>query len=101
MMACVALAVAIADDIVRSNIESFAVCGRVEENGGYTIYSLTETPPVIAVGDPGLVRTHDDAIEELRIVQQAAKYIRERGDVFDWRMVDVEGRPGYVRFLED
>lgn len=94
------LAVSIADDIVRSDIECFAVCGRIEENGGYPIYSLTETPPVIAEGDPGLVRTHDDAIEELRVVQRAAKYIRERGNVFDWRMVDVEGYPGYVRFID-
>lgn len=95
-----ALAVAIADDIARSDIESFAVCGRVEENGGFTIYSLTETPPVIAGGDPGLVRTHDDAIEELRVVQRAAKYIRERGDVFDFHMIDAPGHPGYVRFIE-
>ncbi|HEY0915710.1 MAG TPA: hypothetical protein VGE22_12635, partial [Solimonas sp.] len=44
--------------------------------------------------------TAEDADEALRIVHRAADYIVLRGNVFPWRMVDVEGRPGWVRFVD-
>lgn len=86
------LAVAIADDAAREDIESFAVLRRVEANGGYYVYSLTEANM--------LCQSPEDAQIELAIVQRAAGYIRARGNVFPWRMIDADGFPGCVRFVD-
>lgn len=97
MQAAVVLAVAIADDSARSDIEIYAKGQAIPaEHGGYWIYSLTET---VAVSDSPKV-TLEDAIDCLRLTQRAAKYIRERGNAFAWRMVNADGYPGYVRFID-
>lgn len=98
MQAAVGLAVAIADDAARSDIELYANARAIPmEHGGYWIYSLTETQPVSE--SPKV--TLDHAIDSLRITQRAAKYIRERGNAFAWRMVEAEGYPGCVRFINN
>ena len=97
IQAAVALAVAIADDSARSDIEIYAKGQAIPaEHGGYWIYSLTET--VAVTESPKF--TLDDALDALRLTQRGAKYIRERGNAFAWRMVDADGYPGYVRFID-
>lgn len=97
IQAAVALAVSIADDSVRSDIEIYAKGQAIPvEHGGYWIYSLTDT---VAVTDSPKV-TLEDAIDCLRLTQRAANYIRERGNVFPWRMIEAAGYPGYVRFVD-
>ena len=96
IQAAVALAVAIADDSARSDIEIYAKAQAIPaEHGGYWIYSLTEA---VAVTDSPKI-TLEDAMNFLRLTQRAVKYIRERGNAFVWRMVEVDGYPGYVRFI--
>jgi hypothetical protein len=96
--ATLTLAVAIADDAARSDIEIYAAWKQVgTENGarGYPIYSLTE---IKSPSTPG-----EDAASVMRglsIAQRAAVYIRERGNNVPWRMLDVPDMPGWVRFVD-
>lgn len=94
------MAFEIADNAARSDIECFAFGRHIPGDGSYWIYSLTETTPVCDGGEDGPKVTHDEAIDDLRIVQRAARYIRERGNIFPWRMVEVDGHPGFVRFVD-
>lgn len=93
------LAIAIADDVARADIESFALAKFHEEDGGWWSYSTTETVKPRAV--PGFAADPmHDPLRDLADVQRAARYIRVRGNNFPWRMVDVDGEPGYVRFID-
>ena len=100
-------ALVIADGAVRSDIECYAkgVSVPVEHGQGFWAYSLTETIPlrqtIPAAKRSGaqFVHTLEEAAENLRIAQRAAAYIRLRGEAWSWRMVDVDGMPGYVRFV--
>lgn len=102
MQKVLALAIKIADDSARSEVELYAKSEWVSpepDAAKYPIYSITESVPV----NDGLFSqeiTHEDAIRGLQIVQRAANYIRSRGNVFPWRMIEVDGRPGYVRFVD-
>lgn len=99
-----AKAVCIADGAVRSDIECYAVQKKID--GGW-IYSTTEAPPLRDALTEEQRRTQQfadtpaDALRHLQIVRRAAEYIRERAHMFPWRMVEVEGFPGYVRFVEE
>lgn len=95
------LALSIADDTVRAEIECYAVCEEIRpaHAAAYPAYSLIDAMAVCADGSGPKV-TAEDAEEALRIVHRAADYIVQRGNVFPWRMVDVEGRPGWVRFVD-
>ena len=77
----VALAIAIADSSARSDIEISAY----QESLQLPVYDLT--------------RPADDE-EDVQVAQRAARYIRERGDVWPWQMVEVDGNPNRVRFVE-
>lgn len=96
-------AVCIADEAVRSDIECYALQRQVE--GGW-IYSTTEALPLRdSLTEEQRINkqfadTPADALRGLQIVRRAADYIRERAHVFPWQMVEVEGFPGYVRFVE-
>lgn len=100
-------ALVIADGAVRSDIECCAKLALVpaEHGQGFWAYSLTETIPLwksipeAKRGDTQCVNSLEDAADNLRIVQRAAAYIRLRGEAWSWQMVDVEGMPGYVRFV--
>ena len=97
-------AVCIADGAVRSDIECYALQRLVD--GGW-IYSVTEALPLRDSLTEEQRRTQQyadtpaDALRCLQIVRRAAEYIRERAHMFTWRMVEVEGFPGYVRFVEE
>lgn len=77
----VALAIAIADSSARSDIEISAY----RESLQLPVYDLT--------------RPADDE-EDVQVAQRAARYIRERGDVWPWQMVEVDGNPNRVRFVD-
>lgn len=77
----VALAIAIADHTARSDIEIYAQHSGMES----AVYDLT------APAD-------DEA--DVTIAQRAARYIHERGDVWPWQMVEVDGNPNRVRFVD-
>ena len=95
------LALSIADDTVRTEIECYAVCEEIRpaHAAAFPAYSLIDARP-ICTNASGPKVTAEDADEALRIVHRAADYIVLRGNVFPWRMVDVEGRPGWVRFVD-
>ena len=100
-------ALVIADGAVRSDIECYAKAISVpaEHGQGFWAYSLTETLPlresIPASKRSGaqFVHTLEEAAENLRIVQRAAAYIRLRGELWAWDMVEVDGMPGHVRFV--
>jgi hypothetical protein len=95
------LAQEIADATVRSDIESFAKTERIHSQyaAAFLAYSLTE-PVEICTDGTGPMVTEEDSVEWLRIVQRAATYITQRGNVFPWRLVGVPGRPGWVQFVD-
>lgn len=89
------MAFEIADTEARSVIEIYAKGYRVAVAPGareFYVYSITELSPD--------EETPVEAMESLRQVQRAAEYIRQRGNVFPWRMVDDEQHPGCVRFVD-
>lgn len=98
-----ALAQEIADATVRSEVECYA---RTEwlapaNAAGYPIYSLQQPNDTHMVSDGhGPLVTPDEVAEDLAIVQRAARYIRARGNALPWRMLEVDGRPGWVRFVD-
>lgn len=99
-------AFAIADDTARADIEICAHQLHVPEDGGYWIYSTTDTrrlrsglTDAEAATQPS-AHSFGEALELLACTQRAAAYIRARGNVFPWRMVDVPDMPGYVRFVD-
>lgn len=100
------LAEAIAIDAVRSDIECYAKAKAISENGCYFIYSIAEPVPVresIPANErinAQFVDSAEAAARDLIVVQRAAEFIRLRGNVFPWRMIDAEGHPGYVRFVD-
>ena len=101
------LADAIAIEAVRSDIEIYAKTQHIAENGGYWIYSLAEPVPLLETIPKGkarstaqFVHTEEEAAHGLIVTQRAAEFIRLRGNVFPWRMIDAEGHPGYVRFVD-
>ncbi len=95
------LALAIADDAARSDIECYALSEQIRpaHAAAFPAYSLIDAVPVCTDGSGPKV-TAEDAEDWLRIVHRAADYIVQRGNVFPWRMVDVDGRPGWVRFVD-
>lgn len=102
----VANAFRIADNAARSDIELYSHQCEVKEDGGYWIYSTTETMRLTATMTDSERRTQPhaatlgEALEALAITIRAADYIRGRGNVFSWRMVDVPDMPGWVRFVD-
>lgn len=105
-MDVLANALAIADAAVRSDIECCAHQLRIQADGGYWIYSTTDTCRLRAAMTDSEAATQPFAynlaeqLELLKCTQRAAEYIRQRGNVFPWRMVDVPDMPGYVRFVD-
>lgn len=99
-------AFAIADDTARSDIECCAHQQQVHEDGGYWIYSTTDMRRLRATMTDAEAATQPfainlpEALDMLVSTQRAAEYIRRRGNVFPWRMVDVPDMPGYVRFVD-
>lgn len=79
----VALAIAVADATVRSDIESYAVMVGQEEDGSW-IYDTR--------------RTCADSSEDLAYVTRAVAYIDARGDAFPWRLKRYIDAPHLVRF---
>lgn len=89
-------ALSIADDWCRADIECYAH-GELRAVDGaagaeVTVYDLTRPSS-----------THPSETEEtlalqVKIAQRAAEYIRGRGDVFAWRMREIEGEPHLVWF---
>ena len=87
------LALAIADETVRVEIESCALALDADP-GGDTIYDLSQ-----ANYGPDVDPTYK--VEAIRIAQRAARYIRARGaSSWTWRMVQVGDNPDLVRFEE-
>jgi len=81
----VALAFAIADDIVRSDVEVYALRHGMEEDG----------TPIYDTRGSDRADDHD-----AEVVQRAIQYIDARGDVFPWRMKRYIDAPYLVRFEE-
>ena len=81
----VALAIAIADATVRSDIESFAVMAGQEEDGTW-FYDTC--------------RTSSDDPDDLVWVTRAVAYIDARGDAFPWQLKRYIDAPHLVRFEE-
>lgn len=77
------LAVGIADDACRSDIELYAREVKVGVRRGYNLNETAED--------------RDDHIE---IVSRAATYIEARGDVFPWRMIRDPDAPHLIFFIE-
>ncbi len=92
-------AIAIADEAARCDVEIYGRATKVDENGGYTVFSTTE------LGDFGrgsLNDTHADALEALAKCQRAVAYIWLRGNNFPWRLIEADQQrfPGCVRFVD-
>lgn len=81
-----ALAIGIADDSARSDIEVYA---RWVELDGVTYFDTTQVP------DDGLVH---DAAQELALVWRAVRYIDMRGDALPFRMQRHISAPQLVCF---
>ncbi|MBH1476287.1 hypothetical protein [Stenotrophomonas forensis] len=103
----IAKALSIADDAVRCDIELYAVQQEVEMDGKPCwIYSTTQAQPLRDSLPEELRRnmqfaeTPVEALRHLQIVQRAVEYIRERSHIFEWALVEVDGFPGFVRFVE-
>lgn len=80
------MALAIADDACRADIECYA---HFEERNRRPVYDLTR--PQI-----GGKSTPEDDARAVAIAQRAARYIEARGDVFPWRMVRTGDMVGFV-----
>lgn len=87
------LALAIADETVRPDIESYALPLYTDPVSG-TVYDLSLAN--------GATIMHPELRDEaIRIAQRAARYIRARGaSSWTWRMVQVGDNPDLVRFEE-
>lgn len=79
-----ALAVAIADTAVRSDVEIYAAPCSAED---LQFYNTAMTAPGCGP-------------DELAAVQRALDYIEKRGDVFPWYMQRHISAPHLVRFIE-
>lgn len=89
------LALSIADETVRSDVECYALAVDADPTTGM-VYDLSEATSAL---DPDT--SPAQRAEELRIAQRAARYIRARGaSSWNWRMVQVGDNPNLVRFEE-
>ncbi|TBV76850.1 hypothetical protein [Pseudoxanthomonas winnipegensis] len=87
------LALSIADDTARSDIEDHALALNFHPSGDL-VYDLSD-----ATYFPG--DEPEAKAESVRIAQRAARYIRARGaSSWTWRMVQVGDNPNLVRFEE-
>lgn len=90
-----AMAITIADESTRSDIECHALSRWHGDQGGWMSFSTTE----LVTAGSGPEATHQ-AMQDLALVQRAANYIRARGNNFPWRMIEVPDEPGCIRFID-
>jgi len=79
-----ALAMAIADDNVRGEIELYARQHWIEDTVFYDTAQVVE---------PG-----EEAEQDLAVVQRALQYIEARGDVWPWRLKRHINNPALIHF---
>ncbi|MCA0368345.1 MAG: hypothetical protein LCH57_09845 [Proteobacteria bacterium] len=84
-------ALCIADESARSDIECNAKW--IPHPDGDVVYDLRF--PMITGATDAAQNAH-----AVSTATRAAKYIEQRGDVFPWRMVHVDGAPHLVRFVD-
>lgn len=87
----VSLALSVADGAARADVECYAQVSRHPD--GFDVYDLTQ--PQCTAAD-----AKQDRDEAVQIAKRAAMYIRERGDVFPWQMLPVDGAQHLVRFMD-